>query len=151
MSDNIVGETSTDKYLKIVKFILIIACLFGTVFRTKIEAEYVNVYMAGVNVASFLIATNLWMYDCYFKLCIRSKEIQDNIFKKNRIENIAMIFYVSMFIVNLVLLYILYFIYFVKSYDMTILNDCLGIISLGFALTTDYLSDFVVGIISFIE
>ena len=151
MIDDDSKEISTNTYLTILKFILVMACLCGTIIRTQIKNELVNGYMAIVNIISFLVAVNLWMYDCYFKLRIHSKEIKDNILRKNRIQNIVMLLYVLIFIINFLLIWGIYNSYLVQSNDWAVLNDCLGIVSLGFALTTDFLSNFVVGVISFFE
>ena len=48
-------------YLRIIKFIVIILCIIGIVGRVNIPDEYINEYMAVVNIISFLIAVNLLM------------------------------------------------------------------------------------------
>lgn len=137
-------------YLRIIKFIVIILCIIGIVGRVNIPDEYINEYMAVVNIISFLIAVNLLMYDCYYKMRKKYSEIKSNIIKKTRMFNWVMFIYILIFIFNIIFISIICFLYLNTSFNTSILNDILGILSLGFAISTDFLSEFIINIVVYV-
>lgn len=137
-------------YLRIIKFIVIILCIIGIVGRVNIPDEYINEYMAVVNIISFLIAVNLLMYDCYYKMRKKYSEIKSNIIKKTRMFNWVMFIYILIFIFNIIFISIICFLYLNTSFNTSILNDILGILSLGFAISTDFLSEFIISIVVYV-
>lgn len=137
-------------YLRIVKFIVIILCILGIVGRLNIPNEYIDKYMAVVNIISFLIAVNLLMYDCYYKIRKKYSEIKNNIIKKTRMLNWVMLIYILIFIFDIIFVVAIYYFYIKLSCNTSVLNDILGILSLGFAISTDFLSEFVINIVIYI-
>lgn len=137
-------------YLRIIKFIVIILCIIGIVGRVNIPDEYINEYMAVVNIISFLIAVNLLMYDCYYKMRKKYSEIKSNIIKKTRMFNWVMFIYILIFIFNIIFISIICFLYLNTSFNTSVLNDILGILSLGFAISTDFLSEFIINIVVYV-
>lgn len=137
-------------YLRIIKFIVIILCAMGIVGRLNVSDEYIDKYMAVVNIISFLIAVNLLMYDCYYKIRKKYSEIKDNIIKKTRMFNWVMLIYILIFIFNIIFISAICYFYLKFSSNTSVLNDILGILSLGFAISTDFLSEFVINIVVYI-
>ena len=137
-------------FLRIAKFIVIIACILGIILRLQIIDKYANIYMAVVNISSFFVALNLWLYDFYSKLRRKYKEARINIIRKSRFQKTVMFVYILIFIVNVILAFIVFHLYVSPSSELAVLNDILGILSLGFAISTDFLSDFVVNIILYL-
>ncbi len=134
-------------FLRIVKFSVIIICIFGIIGRIKIPSGAATLYMIIVNVTSFFISINLLMYDCYSKLRKNYRVSNDNIIRKIRTWNLVMVTYLAIFIINIVLAFILFHLYLNTSCRHEVLNDILGILSLGFAISTDFLSEFVTNIL----
>lgn len=138
---------SEKTFLRIAKFIVIIACVLGIILRLQILDEYANIYMAVVNISSFFVALNLWLYDFYSKLRRKYREAKINVIRKTRFLKTVMLVYILIFIINIVLAFIIFLFYVSPSSELAVSNDILGILSLGFAISTDFLSDFMVNII----
>lgn len=134
---------------RIIKFIVIVGCAIGVVFRIVIPFKYVNYYMAGVNVLSFFVAINLFLVECYIELKKEYNEIKEklNVIRKKGVEDGIMIFYVFIYIMDIIFIFVLIFFYTKFKIKMAVLNDILGIISLGMAISTDLMSKIVVGIL----
>lgn len=136
--------------LRIVKFIVVIICILSIFGRLKIPSKSATLYMIFVNTTSFFIAINLLMYDCYLKLRKKHKTSNDNVIRKIRTWNLVMIAYLLIFVLNIIFVIILYHLYLNTSYKDEILNDILSILSLGFAISTDFLGDFMTHIMWYI-
>ena len=67
--------------------------------------------------------------------------------RKTRFLKTVMLVYILIFIINIVLAFIIFLFYVSPSSELAVSNDILGILSLGFAISTDFLSDFMVNII----
>lgn len=130
-------------FLLIVKFFVVIVCIVGILGRLNIPNKSATLYMIIVNITSFFIAINLLMYDCYSKLRKKHRTSNDNIIRKTRAWNLVMITYLLIFVLNIVFAFILFHLYLKTSLKDEILNDILSILSLGFAISTDFLSDFL--------
>lgn len=141
---------SEKTFLRIVKFSVIIICIFGIIGRVNIPSESATLYMIIVNVMSFFISINLLMFDCYSKLRKKYRASNDNIIRKTRTWNLVMITYLAIFIINIVLAFILFHLYLNTLCRHDVLNDILGILSLGFAISTDFLSEFMTNILWYI-
>lgn len=141
---------SEKTFLRIVKFSVVIICILGIFGRIKIPNELATMYMIIVNITSFFISINLLMYDCYSKLRKKHRLSNDNIIRKLRTWNLVMVTYLAIFIINIVLAFILFHLYLNTSCRHEVLNDILGILSLGFAISTDFISEFMTNILWYI-
>lgn len=64
--------------------------------------------------------------------------------------NWVMFIYILIFIFNIIFISIICFLYLNTSFNTSILNDILGILSLGFAISTDFLSEFIINIVVYV-
>ena len=114
-----------------------------------IPDQYVNYYMAGVNTLSFFVAINLLFMECYTGLKKEYKDIHEslNIIKKEKVKNGIRIFFLGIFVSDVLLIILLLTLYYTLCAKMAVLNDILGIISLGLAVSTDLLQQIIVGVL----
>ena len=139
-----------DITFKIIKFIVIVSCICGIGFRIAIPEEYINYYMAGINVLSFLVTINLFLMECYTKLKREYHIVKENlnVIRKKRAEEGIMKYYLSIYLINSILIAILiYFYFFSLKGKIDVLNDVLGIVSLGMAISSDLIVEITVGIL----
>lgn len=120
-------------------------------FRISIPNQYVNYYMAGVNILSFFIAINLLLMECYVGLKkeykdIR-KELEINVIRDERVKNGIRKFFLGIFGSNVIMVVFLIGIYGYLYKRMAVLNDILGIFSLGLAVSSDLIEEIVVGVL----
>lgn len=141
----------TNISFKIIKFIVIIGCCIGVVFRISIPDQYINYYMAGVNVLSFFIAINLLLMECYVGLKKeykdKRKELEINVIRAERVKNGIRKFFLGIFGSNVIMVVFLIGIYGYLCKRMAVLNDILGIFSLGLAVSSDLIEEIVVGVL----
>ena len=125
--------------------------LFGScvaVFGRKIvPTMYVNYYMAVINVISFIVSYNIFLIDIYNELKKVYLEKKDYSIKQNA-QRVVMIVYISIFIINIGAWLFLLNTYYSQRYDLALINDILGITSLGLAITYDFISKFIVKILA---
>ncbi len=126
--------------INVLKIFILCGSIVAIIGRKKIELEYVNYYMAFINIASFVVSYNILLHDTYVKLK-QSYHINKSV--KVDSENVVMIVYIAIFVINIVIWGFLFKIYFNKMYDYALINDILGITSLCLALTSDFISSFV--------
>lgn len=141
--------SKTNITFRIIKFVVIIGCCIGVIFRIVIPDQYVNYYMAGVNTLSFFVAINLLFMECYTGLKKEYKDIHEslNIIKKEQVKNGIRIFFLGIFVSDVLLIILLLTLYYTLCVKMAVLNDILGIISLGLAVSTDLLQQIIVGVL----
>lgn len=130
---------------------MIIGCCIGVVFRISIPDQYINYYMAGVNVLSFFIAINLLLMECYVGLKKeykdKRKELEINVIRAERVKNGIRKFFLGIFGSNVIMVVFLIGIYGYLCKRMAVLNDILGIFSLGLAVSSDLIEEIVVGVL----
>lgn len=142
-----------DKESLISTHILKVAILIGSglslILRYDIEEMYVNLYMGIVNTLSFIVSYNILLVSTYQKIKEQYEDHKTNSIKPNA-KNAVMVSYIFIFLINIVIWIILWYIYTKKNIDYALVNDTLGILSLCLALTTDFLSEFIENIVSYI-
>lgn len=123
-----------------------VAALFG---RRVIDAQYINYYMAVINVISFIVSYNIFLIDVYLNLKRRYIEYKDEYINVNS-ANVVMIVYILIFVINILIWCYLYNKYIFSGCDYALMNDILGILSLCLALTSDFIREFIVRFLSFL-
>ena len=101
--------------------------------------------MAFVNFFSLLFSINTFTIAVYINLKKVKKQLKQN----KIIDNIIMLSYIACYLGNLSFVVVSLYLYFYKyPCNLTIVNDVYGIISLGLALTYDYIVTAMVNLVS---
>lgn len=133
----------------ILKMFILFGGIIALVGRKVINPQYVNYYMAVINVVSFIVSYNILFIDIYLNLKRRYIDHKDQYINVNS-TNVIMLVYILIFVLNIVIWSYLFWKYFWSSCDYALINDALGILSLCLALTSDFISEFVVKGLSFL-
>lgn len=134
--------------INVLKIFILCGSIVAVFGRSNIKLDYVNYYMAVINVASFIVSYNILLIDIYAKLKQSYHMHKDNSIKINS-EKIVMMVYIASFVINIVIWGLLLKIYFLDRFDYALVNDILGISSLSLALTSDFVSSFVEKILTY--